>query len=54
MEITTIERCAVYNGAFGSGFDQLFDSVPTSGPPLAKGGVIPQFLDTPPPFVTGA
>ncbi len=29
-------RCAVYNGALGSGFGQLFEPAPTSGPPLAK------------------
>ncbi len=28
-------RCAVYNGAFGSGFGHLFEPVSTSGPPLA-------------------
>jgi hypothetical protein len=28
-------RCAVYNGALGSGFGHLFEPVSTSGPPLA-------------------
>jgi len=29
-------RCAVYNGAFGSGFGNLFEPVSTSTPPLMK------------------
>ena len=28
-------RCAVYNGALGSGFGHLFEPISTSGPPLA-------------------
>lgn len=34
-------HCAVYNGALGSGFGQLF------GPAMGGGGVIPQSLDGP-------
>jgi hypothetical protein len=29
-------RCAVYNGALGSGFGQLFEPVSTPDPQLAK------------------
>ena len=29
-------RCAVYNGAFGAGFGNLFEPVSTSTPPLMK------------------
>ena len=40
-------RCAVYNGALGPGFGQLFQPVDPPHSRLGNGGVIPQLLDTP-------